>query len=212
MGRVPYSEFVGSRARFQRLSDQRVFSGWLKSMKNDRAILTAEEYLPVGQSERFLFQVQGPSADAYFIAAGSEVPVTTTPYVQGAAAQQIVNLAALTYEFCLVTQIQMRDAQQHARKSVRTMAASLQACGRTSDLLIADASSGGMGVIAWEEVMKGDVVRVELDCEALKASFMCEVRHCRPEQRLIGAYRVGLQFKNPDRISLVSWRKLIHPS
>jgi len=211
MGRVPYSEFIGSRARFQRLSDQRVFAGWLQRLDNCQALVTAEEPLSLDDGERFLFQVQGPSADAYFIAGSSGIPATQTTYVHGATAKQLVELAALNYEFSLVTQVQMRDAQQQARKAIETTVAKLQACGRTSEVLIADASGDGMGVIAWEELKKGDVVQVEIKFKNFQSSFQCDVRHCRPEQRLIGAYRVGLQFRNADRIGLVSWRNLINP-
>lgn len=211
MGRVPYSEFIGSRVRFQRLSDQRVFSGWLQTLRNDNVAITVEDDLHVAPDERYLFQIQGPSADAYFIATSGGVPISATPYVHGATAKQVVDLPALCYEFELITQIQMRDSQQSARKTVSTMVANLSACGRTSEVLISDASAGGMGVIAWEEVRKGDVVQVEIRSAEIDASFNCEVRHCRPEQRLIGAYRVGLQFQKPDRLSLVAWRKLINP-
>lgn len=211
MGRVPYSEFTGSRVRLQRLSDQRIFSGWLQSLRNDVVQLTAEDQLPVGLNERFLFQVQGLSADAYFIATGAGEPHVAAPYVRGATAEQLVELPALNYSFNLITQIQMRDSQQRARKVIETMAATLSAQGRTSELLIADASGEGMGVIAWEELRKGDVVGVAIKSKDLEASFNCEVRHCRPEFRLTGAYRVGLQFRNPDRIPLTAWRKLINP-
>ncbi len=209
MGRVPYSEYNGSRTRFQRLSDQQIFAGWLQSLQNDIAIVTAEESVQLDLSERFLFQVQGPSADAYFIATSTGVPSAIVNYIEGSTAKQAVSLQAQKYEFKIFTQIQLKDAHQQARKAIHTMGATLHACGKTSEALISDASSGGMGIIAWEEVQRGDVVKVDLTAESLQASFNCEVRHCRPEDRLIGAYRVGLQFRNPDRLSHYAWRKLI---
>ncbi|HVT12403.1 MAG TPA: PilZ domain-containing protein [Fimbriimonadaceae bacterium] len=211
MGRVPYYEFVGARTRFQRLSDQTVFSGWLQSLRNDIVFVTAEDPLPIHADDRFLFQVQGPTADAYFIATSTGVPAIGTPCVQGATARQVVELPALDYDFRLITQIQMRDAQQQARKLVATMVARMATRGRNSELLITDASSGGMGVIVWDELDKGDVIRVEIKLENFAAAFNCEVRHCRPEPKLIGAFRVGLQFQQADRLSLVAWRKMINP-
>jgi hypothetical protein len=211
MGRVPYSEFIDSRARFQRLSDQRVFSGWVQTLRNDCVSLTTEEPLPFGPGERFLFQVQGPSADAYFLATSSEIALGIGVYVNGSTANQVVELPALNHEFKLITAIQMRDAQQLARKWIQTMAANLHAGGRTSEVLISDASGGGMGVFSWQELQKGDVVGIDIQSKEFQANFMCEVRHCRPEPRLVGAYRVGLQFQKPDRVALTAWRKLINP-
>jgi hypothetical protein len=211
MGRVPYSEFVGSRARLQRLSDQQIFSAWVQELRSDCVVVTAEQTFSFASMERFLFQVQGPSADAYFIAGSTAKPMAAGTHVNGNTATMMVQLPSITYKFNLITQVQLRDAQQHARKAVGDLVAKLHACGRTSEVMVADASALGMGIIAWEELRKGDVVQVDLHSEALTATFMGEVRHCRPEPRLIGAYRVGLKFQNPDRISLTSWRKLINP-
>jgi hypothetical protein len=211
MGRVPHSEFTNSRARFQRLSDQQIFSGWLKSLRNDNVTIIAEETLSLDPSERFLFQVQGPSADAYFIATSTGTPVGTADYVHGTTAVQMVDLPALKYEFRIITQIQLRDAQQHARKVIETMVAHLSIRGKTSEVLIADASAGGMGVLSWDELQQGDVVQVDVMSPAMQAVFMAEVRHCRPEPRILGAYRVGLHFQKPDRLSLTAWRKLTNP-
>jgi hypothetical protein len=211
MGRVPHSEFINSRARFQRLSDQQIYAGWLQTLRNDQVVVIAEETLSFEPSERFLFQIQGPSADAYFIATSSGTAAEIAPYVHGTAALQLVELPALKYEFRIVTQIQLRDAQQQARKAVETMVAHLSIRGKTSEVLVADASAAGIGVISWEEVQQGDVVEIEIKSTAMQATFMAEVKHCRPEQRIVGAYRVGLHFQKPDRLSLMAWRKLTNP-
>lgn len=209
MAAVPFTEFTGSRLRFQRLSDQQIFAGWLTSLKDRRLLVAAEDRPNLNPSDRFLFQVQGPISDAYFIAASKCTAVTERPIVDGATAMQVVQLQALDHEFELLTPIQIRESQQQARKAIGTMVATLHTVEKYSEVLIADASSGGMGVISWQELEKADEVRVDIQSEALEASFDCFVRHCRPETRLIGAYRVGLQFVNPDRISLALWRRLI---
>jgi hypothetical protein len=211
MGRVPHSEFTNSRARFQRLSDQEIYGGWVQTMRNDHVVIIAEDNISLEATERFLFQVQGPSADAYFIATSTGNAIGTAPYVHGTTAVQLVELPALRYEFRLITQIQLRDAKQAARKAVETMIAHVSIGGKTSEVLVADASAGGMGIIAWEEVQQGDIVKVEIKTTAMQATFMAEVRHCRPEQRILGAYRVGLHFQKPDRLSLMAWRKLTNP-
>jgi len=35
--------------------------------------------------------------------------------------------------------------------------------GKTSDVLISDASAGGMGVLTWDELQTGDVVEIEIE-------------------------------------------------
>lgn len=211
MGWVPYSEFEGARVRFQRLSDQHVFAGWLEALSNDSIDVRAEEDHSVSPSERYLFQVQGPSADAYFIAESGSRPLQHATCVHGATATKMVDLPAVVYSFNLITQIQMRTAQQHSRKAVGAIAAKVHTCGRVADLLVTDASPAGMGVIVWSELRQGDVVDVDVSCEGGEVRLTCEVRHCRPDGRLIGAYRVGLQFKNADRLAQITWRKLLNP-
>jgi hypothetical protein len=92
------------------------------------------------------------------------------------------------------------------------MAANVHVCGSVSEVLITDASRDGMGVIAWEELRKGDMVLVEIQSRDIHVSMTCEVKHCRPEDRLIGAYRVGLHVAKADRLSLVAWRKIVNPA
>lgn len=204
MGRVPYSEFDGARVRLQRLDDQQVLSGWLIHLRNDSVAIRLDEPERVGVGQRFLFQVQGASADAYFIAAyGGGGPVRT---VDGATALKIDALP-----FDVITQIQLRDAQQLPRKAVATIEAQLVARGRSSEVLISDASAGGMGIMGWEELERGDVVGIEIRAGELNVDFHCMVRHCRPDGRLTGAYRIGLQFQNPERLALSAWRKMLNP-
>lgn len=183
----------------------------MQELQNNTILITAEHLLSIHPADRFLFQVQGLTADAYFIATSTGVPVSRAPYIQGSTAEQVVELPALNYDFQLITPIQMRDAQQQARKLISAISARMSTRGRSSELLITDASAGGMGVIAWEELENGDVVGVDVRHEGLQESFNCEVRHCRPEPRLIGAYRIGLQFQKPNRLALTAWRKLINP-
>ena len=209
MGYVPYSEFEGARVRFQRLNDQQVFSGWLQSLHNEAIVVKVENDLPVDAAERFLFQVQGPSADAYFIATSSAAPIEAATWTHAATATKLVDLPALICRFHLITPIQMRGAQQLARKAIGALAAKVQTCGRTAELLITDASNEGMGVIAWDEMQQGDVVEVEVTAKDLSVKLTCEVRHCRSEPRLTGSYKVGLQFKNADRLAQIAWRKHI---
>src|SRR5690348_11557757 len=101
MGRVPYSEFVGSRARFQRLSDQRIFAGWLEKLVHNCVEITTEAPVDCAPNERVLFQIQGPSADAYIIAVRTEDDAKVAAYIDGNLAQQPVNLPGLSYHFTL---------------------------------------------------------------------------------------------------------------
>lgn len=211
MGWVPYSEFAGARVRLQRLSDQQVFSAWLETLQNECILIQAEDDLPVLERERFLFQVQGPSADAYFLAESGNHTAEAATCIHGATATKIVDLPAMIYRFNLITPIQMRAAQQQARKAIGALAAKVRTCGRTAELLVTDASVSGMGVIAWDEMLEGDVVEIEITAQDQSFKLTCEVRHCRPASRLIGAYRVGLQFKNADRLAQIAWRKLLNP-
>ena len=209
MGKVPFSHFIGSRVRFQRLCDQQVFSGWLERLDEVAVEVAAEEPLPIEASERFLFQVQGSGSDAYFIASCERSSAQPEAATDGATAREMLSCPGPVYEFRPVTEIQLRQAQQQARKAIATMAATLSARDVLAELLIVDASANGMGAIAWQEFRRGDVVDVDVESAGTGLSFSCEVRHCRPEPRLIGAYRIGLQFRNPDPDTLDAWGGLL---
>lgn len=210
MGRVPLSEFVGARCRLQQLSSQRITSGWVRALRNDRLVIQCDEDDSFFPAEKYLVHLQGPSADAYGIASGTRGPIDAAPLTVGSLAREPA-LIAYSYEFALLTPLQFRDAQQNARKIIETIQAKLSVAGKTVEVLITDASTEGMGILAWTELIEGDVIGIRIESAKLQASFDGEVRHCRPEPRLIGMYRVGLKFHNPDRLSLRSWRKLLDP-
>jgi|GEM_PF-6852181 len=208
MDRVPYSEFVGSRVRLQRLRDQQIFAGWVQDLRDDLVTVASEDLLSVERDERFLFQVQGTDQDAYFIATCTRIQGAAQPSAQGAAALDVAGLPAYDYRFCPATEIQLRKAHQHARRAVTSVLASLRIGDGASDLLIVDASQTGLGAIGWRELAKGDIVEIRFESSGRNVSFNCEIRHCRPEPRLIGAYRLGLLFKHPDPASVSVWKQL----
>lgn len=198
-----YEKFRGSRVRFQRLEDQATFSGWLDLLRADRVRIVTEAAPLVQAGERFLFQVQGPSADVAFIARNAPAP----PSVRCALGS--LSLPSLEYEFCVETPIRREEMHQEARRLIDPVDATLNAAGERRKVLVVDASPGGMGILAWREQEVGDPVVVEIEGTGISARFDATVRHCRAEPQIPGAYRVGLRFEDPDGLSLAAWRELI---
>ena len=212
MGRVPYTEFVGARARMQRLADQRIFSGWLHELRSDRIWVTSEGPLEIDAGQRFLFQLQGPSADAYLIASsinGAPASRSDIGAVHGNTALHMVNLPAYNYPFAVITAVQLRDGQQTFRKALSALNARMHYYGEDYEVLLTDGSPAGMGALVWRELRQGSRVEITVTSGDVESAFDCEVRHCRPDERLPGSYRVGLKFETADRIALVTWRRLL---
>src|SRR5579862_6762162 len=155
METTSYSGFVGSRVRFQRLSNQQVLAGWIQFLSPDRSIVAAEAPLEVEISERYLFQVQGPGADAYFLARSTCLPAEVGRTTDGSSALKLEAMPEFVYEFSPVSPFQFRRAQQQARKAIGRTIASIECDGRSRELLIVDASPDGIGVIALEDFKKG---------------------------------------------------------
>ncbi len=189
MGKSAYERFIDARVRLQRLSDQRIFSAWVVTLDDQEIEISSNEPIPLSPGQRFLFQIQGPDEDAYVLAN---------------------NTAASRFE--VTSSIQLRPASQKHRKALDALKATLAYDGKDCDVLVADGSAGGIGVLSWEELKKGSTVEILIQLQPLQARFTCEVRHCRPEPQSIGAYRIGLVFQNPDQSTSEAWRNLLYPA
>lgn len=211
MSRVSFTEFKDCRARLQRLSDQTTMHAWVGTLSSSELNLRFDEPFQGTPGERHLFQLAGLESDAYFIATLVEVGFPQQEMLAFGSTAKVLHVGYQQARFELVSQIQFRKSQQVPRKVLADVKAAFIAQGASHEAIVADASATGVGLLSFTEVVQGDVIEVQLESRTFGESFLAEVRYCRPERKLPGAFRIGLLFRDNDRVAFSSWRKLIDP-
>ena len=203
--------FENCRARFQRLANQSVSSAWVTRLTQFDVAVRFEEPLDAAVGEKFLFQLTGLESDAYFLASLAAIGYQQQEVRTVGSAAKVVQLDFEQAQFNLLSSIQFRDSQQLPRKVMSDLRASFTYQGTIFDAIVIDGSPQGVGLLSFQELQKGDVVEIRLSGNQFQVEFFAEVKHCRPESALTGAFRVGLQFRQEERIASSSWKKLIKP-
>lgn len=185
---IDLSQYVGSRARCQRIEDAKLFRGWVKQIGESELELTFEGGCELAVGERVAAELQGHQQNCFLI---GEVTQTNGAKV----------------EFKLTSGLRITAPTE----SVRFQAArfglfcDLTVDSETYDMEVADLSTGGVGLVSTTAIAKGKIVNLALHTSGGTAQGMGEVRYCKPIDD--GHFRIGIKLHFDDRLSKARWIK-----
>lgn len=200
--------FVNTRARFQRLEDAKLFSGWITGLTAKSAVVTVTQPSDLRPGQHFLFHVFGPELTAVF-EARFEV--------------QSGNLLA----FGLQSPIKTRAGSEDMRLRIHGTRARLYSAPLPQDEFeemslgksgesdpgielgaaqVVDVSSRGVGIVGPIKFVKGDRLRVVLETPWGDTECLAEVKYSKSEGK---NYRVGLAITEIDRLNHGRFSRLL---
>jgi hypothetical protein len=200
MGRKPFENFAHQRARLQRLSDARFFSGWLFSGNAERLEMVVQGASAIAHGDAFFCHLSGGDQDAYFTAA-VEATGAATPSAELGGEARLCRLKVLG-------KIEYRGSVEEVRRLAQGVSIRLLTPSGRLETAVADVSPSGVGVLVAQELPKGAEVDLELDLPT--GSFRCsgKVIYCRKLKGLTGFYRVGFSLGQLDRLNRNHWNRL----
>lgn len=182
--------FTNTRTRFQRLSDAKLFSGWVRSFNRSGLVVSIAKEAVVGVGEVFMFQVFGHESLAMFKAT-----------------------LALTMDeeltFAVMGPMQLLKSSEEMRILVEGLTGSISFEGSETDVLFVDVSSNGAGLVSPEPLPKDAVVEVRIDSPQGTVVFEGRVRYCKALENTREQFRIGLQIQPQTRIDSARWAKVI---
>lgn len=185
---VDLLQYVGSRARCQRIEDAKLFRGWVKTVSETELELTFEGGCELVVGERVAAELQGHQQNCFLIG-------------------EVTNTSGTKVEFKLTSGLRLTAPTE----SVRFQAArfglfcDLTVDGETYDMEVADLSTGGVGLISPVALPKGKVVNLALHTSSGTAQGMGEIRYCKPMEG--GTFRAGVKLHFDERLSKARWIK-----
>lgn len=202
-------EFVGTRVRLQRVSDAKMFSGWIEAFVGEslRVNLTTDK--PVTAGEDFHLQGVGPT--------GSMTCQCQVIESVRLDASRIASPRATAQKISPQTRVSLK-----VRSSISVAPAKEEVRHRVSDVIFAvwheeeqfsamavDGSQGGIGAISQVAMPSGTAVKIAFPTDYGEVTATATLRYCRPIPGQEGLYRLGFMFGDLDRINRSKWERFL---
>jgi hypothetical protein len=192
--------FVNTRARFQRISDAKLFNGWVNTLSTKTTIVSVNEPIRAQPGQIFRFEVYGKGAIAVFearleIASGTLIAFGICSQIRAMPSkedmrQRTQNLTALLYR---APDPEVLDSRPDNRPL--DISATAQPI---TEAQVVDVSTRGVGILSTFEFDRGEMLRLVINTQWGPADCLVEVRYCKPEGE---RFRIGLLVQSMDRLS-----------
>jgi hypothetical protein len=179
-----------TRAWVQRISDSRIFSGWIAELSKTAAILD----IPAAQD-------LSPGDECSIQALGTASCAVVKGKVQLVAAHQV--------SFALEGSARFLKSGEEARMRASGLLAMVSDEYAPIETEIIDISPNGLGMLASVPFERGSEIQLALATPAGQIYVSGEVRYCRQMSNEPIRFRVGVRLKRFDRVNQARWNRLI---
>lgn len=214
MSRINTRDFVGTRARFQRLRDARLFNGWIENFFGNKVEVTTSTEFPVEIGDEFRFEGFGHHISVVFNAkleAVHQVDLGDLSALQAIEGSNARILEARTSTLSLVVTNQARYAasSETVRVKVQDLYTKVNWQMFAEDGFVTDVSPMGVGLLLREKISVGEPVDVQIQTNLGLVKATGSVRHCRPERDRPGYNRLGVMFTDLGRLERPKWERFL---
>lgn len=198
------AEFVGTRARFQRLKDSKIFNGWIEQMSGNRVLLGLTGSAVPTAGDEYRVEGYGHMVSVVFLAKLEAILGDDRPPDETAQAERDLRL-----DFVVLSAARMVESSETVRYKLKAVAVQFHHDGRVCTAKALDASFTGIGVSCDEPVEPGVTVSMTIATSlgAIGATAVC--RHCQEDPDRPGTYRAGFMFQEFGRVDKPKWDRFI---
>jgi hypothetical protein len=190
MARIERYTFVNNRARLQRLTDARIFAGWVKELTTTHLFLRPSVEAECAVGEPFFVEIHGGGRNATF-RANFEVRL----------GDDLI--------FNIVSAIQFGSSSESVRQTVNGITGQAEVEGNLVLFSVVDVSEGGIGLLVPVPIPRGVLIDIELNTPQGLITCRGEVRYCRQDNSRKGFYRSGIAFQPLDRLEKARWQRVM---
>ncbi|MBL8086772.1 MAG: PilZ domain-containing protein [Chthonomonas sp.] len=187
---IDFLQYIGTRARCQRIEDARLLRGWVVEFDQQLIVLRfdADRQLAVG--ERVAFELQGSSNNVFAIG-------------------EVESLEDDLVRFKLTSNLRLTSPTESVRFQATRFGifCDLTHGDQKYDMDVQDISSSGVGLVGLLNIERGTVVDIAVHSAHGTVTGKGEVRYCKPEDSH-GRFRLGIKLHIEDRISRGRWLRL----
>lgn len=214
MSRISPRDFVGTRARFQRMRDAKIFNGWIDNFFGNKLEVVTSSQFPVEVGDSFRFEGFGHHITMVFqcelesINAIDALTGGLETLIEGSNAKVLESYGA-TFVLKVTGQIRFAASSEAVRIKVSNLPGSVLLGPKKIHAKAVDVSPGGLGMIVEEKIDVGTDVRVNLETNFGTLTGIFQVMYCVEDFRNAGYYRSGFKIKEMDRIERPRWDRFM---
>ncbi len=202
-------DFINVKANIQRLSDSKLFSGWVEDFQFPYISIRCQTDTKFTLLEEFHFELQGEVSTCTFYGMLANLDgMEQLKQILGAVSD-IKVVPDITLEFRAVTQKSYTAPKESFRKAVHELTGTLVCKAGRFEVDVSDVSHGGAGVLVPAMLEIGDVVDLSITTMMRCLKFECQVKSCRQDPRTEDSYFAGLEFGSMSRIDAAAWARLM---
>lgn len=213
MARVTAQDFVGTRARFQRLSDAKIFNGWIERIFGNKIELSTRTDSTVAAGDQFRVEAFGHFISMVFTAELEETEVYDVISQNYAALEEggtaTVQTTRLTFQMGVKSSVRFSASSEPVRVQVPELPICLNQGETNIDGIVVDVAPNGMGVVSPERFEVDQQLEICMETSHGEIKGTCNVRYCKPDIDRDGFYRTGLMFVDLGRIERPRWERFL---
>lgn len=209
MSRISPRDFVGTRTRFQRLKDARIFNGWIEQFYEKSVEISISGTTPLMVGEEFRFEGFGNHISVVFNGQIDTMEMLdVAPIVDGsnavvAKAQKLMFMASIT------SPIRFAASPETIRIQVPNITGAVTQDDTTTEVCVIDVGPNGVGISSPLAYEPGANVAVVLHMSMGEVAALANVRYCREDPERPGWFRCGLMFLDMGRVEKPRWERYI---
>lgn len=214
MARIAPKDYIGTRVRLYRLSDARIFSGWIRSFFGNQVGIDLDAKVPVEINDLFRIEAHGRrssvqfeasllAVEAFDIAASGVVEV-----IKGSNAR-IIEAHTVSVTVCIQGQMRYTPSTQTFRVRIANVEVSLTRDSQHADGILVDASEGGLAAVCPVQPPVGAEVDFKAQTSLGLVCGKAVVRNVRPSAERPGFFRIGLEIVRLGRLDLPRWHRFV---
>jgi hypothetical protein len=210
MGKISPGDFIGTRVRFQRLTDARLFNGWLDDFRGSMLTVQTVDDLTDDVGARFNFEAFGLGVTAVFeakLALVAQRPVHTAGVEGALALSQAPGWTTL--HFRVEGSLRCVTSEESFRIRVQEMVATLVTPHGEEQVRLIDVGPKGFGAVTSQPYEPGSLVGFLVQTASGRIVGQAEVRYCRESAGQDGPYRIGVQLARMPRLDGPRWDRFV---
>lgn len=214
MARISAQDFVGTRTRFQRLRDAKLFTGWIEDFFGNKVVVSSNTQFPVAVGDEFRFEGFGHHISVVFqarlesVGQLSLVDAGTVTAIEGTNAQ-IIEARRVSFHLGLVGPVRFSASKENLRMRSTDLFVTLQEGPVTHEGFAIDVSEGGIGVVCKSRLKAKEFVKVRIETRYGAVEAGGNIRYCLPDKDREGMYRIGVMFMDMDRVNKPRWERYL---
>lgn len=214
MARISAKDFVGTRCRFQRLRDAKIFNGWITGYFGQMVEVTTSTDSAVQIGDEFRFEGYGNQISAVFHATLDEVgtldvdSAAKVMAIEGSTTQ-IIEARQVVFRMVVSGVVRFSTSKEPMRMRVPNLYAELEREGVLWKGFCVDVSEKGAGMIfrtpvepETDAILRLHTIFGIVECDA-------QTRYCRLDTEYEGQYRVGLRLGVMGRLDRPRWERFL---